>query len=556
MMNANSIRSILMGLFLLPASLNAFAQKEQFCDYDAWHQVVMKNYMQFLDESQNKGGKMAVDAMRIDNLVKAPQFPALRKKALSAVDIKKLCKPSSLQVCGFKSTAANKNGWEIWPVATATVLSADGVCVTNYHVLFDFVLSGLVGDELPDNNQRFLTDAEGRVYPITEVMAADPVNDFAIFRVDTQGDKLTPVPMRVGVEEGETVYCLGHPRDLPYFFSQGIVSRNISFVNQNNGHRKYETQITADFGVGASGGPVLDNRGNLIGIVGATFTMYADQQARKNFQMTIKKAVPVFLIQDCFAAANKMPAVARTEAPAFEAKEGVPDTATVAVHYHMTHLYNPESKLTYSEDRLVWASGKSSLDVGIVPKDLKKGQRPHLTPNYYYYDGESKTLTRTYQLLSLELLTDQQKNEVEWTIDPDDVKMMNGYFCQKATCEKGGRRWTAWFTDEISAIAAPRHLTGLPGVIVEVQDEKAEVKWEMLGLEPLPAVQGGFSLQIPSSVTPVPQSNFQLVKKYFGLSPMDYVRETFFGRNGAVPPGIMFPSTGIDACKVTNPIEK
>ena len=43
---------------------------------------------------------------------------------------------------------------------------------------------------------RFLMDYEGNVYPVTAILAADPLNDWAIIKVDPCGHPLTPAPRR------------------------------------------------------------------------------------------------------------------------------------------------------------------------------------------------------------------------------------------------------------------------------------------------------------------------------------------------------------------------
>ena len=60
-------------------------------------------------------------------------------------------------------------------------------------------------------------------------------------------------------------------------------------------------EITADYGVGASGGPIFDSCGNLAALVSSTFSLYAQPQQYRNFQMSYKQTVPVFLIRDLFA---------------------------------------------------------------------------------------------------------------------------------------------------------------------------------------------------------------------------------------------------------------
>ncbi len=94
----------------------------------------------------------------------------------------------------------------------------------------------------------------------------------------------------------------------------------------------------------------------------------------------------------------------------------------------------------------------------------------------------------------------------------------------------------------------------MPGVVIEVKDANSDVKWEMLGVLELPKVKGGLDIQIAPTAIPVSDKDYRLIKKYFGTTPISYVKETFFGVNGSIPAGVLFPSVGIDACNVTNPL--
>lgn len=63
-------------------------------------------------------------------------------------------------------------------------------------------------------------------------------------------------------------------------------------------------------------------------------------------------------------------------------------------------------------------------------------------------------------------------NEIPiWEILPD-IKKVKNYTVQKAVTTFGGRKWTAWFTNEIPIMEGPYKFRGLPGLIVEIEDEK------------------------------------------------------------------------------------
>lgn len=58
---------------------------------------------------------------------------------------------------------------------------------------------------------------------------------------------------------------------------------------------------------------------------------------------------------------------------------------------------------------------------------------------------------------------------INWVISPEKQKI-GEFEVQKATAEFAGRKWTAWFTEEIPFSDGPYKFKGLPGLIVKIED--------------------------------------------------------------------------------------
>lgn len=56
----------------------------------------------------------------------------------------------------------------------------------------------------------------------------------------------------------------------------------------------------------------------------------------------------------------------------------------------------------------------------------------------------------------------------------NDTKSVCGYSCKKATAEFRGRQWTAWYSSEIPQSDGPWKFSGLPGLILQIEDEDNE----------------------------------------------------------------------------------
>lgn len=62
--------------------------------------------------------------------------------------------------------------------------------------------------------------------------------------------------------------AITHPSGNLYYYSEGVVARHT--VNERRGEMSKRMEITADYAVGSSGGPIFDEAGNLVGLVSTT----------------------------------------------------------------------------------------------------------------------------------------------------------------------------------------------------------------------------------------------------------------------------------------------
>ena len=90
--------------------------------------------------------------------------------------------------------------------------------------------------------------------------AIDEKRDLIILKVTAFGSQAVSLGNSDLVQVGETVYAVGNPRGLEGTFSQGIIS-SIRPVGIDK-----LIQITAPLSPGSSGGPVLNRRGEVIGV--------------------------------------------------------------------------------------------------------------------------------------------------------------------------------------------------------------------------------------------------------------------------------------------------
>ena len=93
----------------------------------------------------------------------------------------------------------------------------------------------------------------------------DEFRDLVVLAVEGMEEDGVLLSQRASVEVGETVFAVGNPRGLEGTFSKGIVSS----VREIDGFSLL--QITAPISPGSSGGPITDEKGEVIGVAVATF---------------------------------------------------------------------------------------------------------------------------------------------------------------------------------------------------------------------------------------------------------------------------------------------
>lgn len=174
-------------------------------------------------------------------------------------------------------------------LASGAVLNENGICITNYHVL-EGIIEASESSKSRDSIA-FISTIGGKIFPITDILSYSKAGDAVIFKIDTKGEKLTAIPFGVSAKTGSKVHAITHPNGFHYFYSEGVVARNVNYGKQGPDGDRME--ITADYAKGSSGGPILDSYGNLIGMVSTTRSIYYEDKDQKNLQMVIKSTIPV-----------------------------------------------------------------------------------------------------------------------------------------------------------------------------------------------------------------------------------------------------------------------
>lgn len=178
--------------------------------------------------------------------------------------------------------------------ASGFIISEDGLAVTNHHVVAN-----------ADNLTMVARTHDGRVVPVVEVLASNAQDDVALVRLSPEFAPYTPLPIARDAEVGERVHAITHPDGRFYCYTSGEVSR-FFLEPRRRGDGVRRMQITADYAKGSSGGPILNDRGQVVGMVTTTTSVYYNEEngRQENLQMVFHNCVPYESILDLFAGSD------------------------------------------------------------------------------------------------------------------------------------------------------------------------------------------------------------------------------------------------------------
>jgi len=144
------------------------------------------------------------------------------------------------------------------------VIDPKGYILTNYHVVAD-----------AEKIEVLLGDQRAQTRYAAKFIGADQRNDVALLKIDPKGAHLAALPLgdSSALQVGQKVLAIGNPFGFQSTLTTGVVSA-LGRTVQTGQNTFIEDAIQTDASInrGNSGGPLLDTRGQVIGINSAIYS--------------------------------------------------------------------------------------------------------------------------------------------------------------------------------------------------------------------------------------------------------------------------------------------
>lgn len=162
---------------------------------------------------------------------------------------------------------------------SGSILDKEGHILTNFHVV--------------DGAREIeVTLASGKSYP-AQVVGHDKTDDLAVLRIDSPKDELRPITFgdSSNLKVGQNVYVVGNPFGWERTMSTGIISGLNRTLPSRTEYRTMKALIQTDAAMnpGNSGGPLLNSRGQMIGMSLAIAMADARQNSGVGFAIPINR---------------------------------------------------------------------------------------------------------------------------------------------------------------------------------------------------------------------------------------------------------------------------
>ena len=193
---------------------------------------------------------------------------------------------------------------------------------------------------------------------------------------------------------------------------------------------------------------------------------------------------------------------------------------------------NKEKSIFYSENRM-----KRDSIIGRARQtgsfNFDRSQMQSLRSNIdYTIEKDFKTGVKTFKSrIAIDQYSYGEDRPMDWKILPETAKI-GDYKTQKAETNFGGRTWFAWFTTDVPIQDGPYKFSGLPGLIVKLEDSKGDYSFDLKESKKIAEI---FNPDSRGTVMKVKRKDFEKQNAAFRKDPVSFLTSQMSsGRGGGM----------------------
>ena len=193
----------------------------------------------------------------------------------------------------------------------------------------------------------------------------------------------------------------------------------------------------------------------------------------------------------------------------------------------------PEKSIFYGEKRLQRDSLFTRMrqtNGGSFDRTLMQNLRSHID---FTIEKDFKTGKNTYNSrIARDQYSYDEDRPMEWKILPETAEI-GDYKTQKAQTNFGGRTWFAWFTTDVPFQDGPYKFSGLPGLIVKVEDSKGDYSFDLKETKKIGALT---NLSQGGNIVKVKRKDYEKQEALFRKDPASFMQTSMRGGSGISAP--------------------
>lgn len=179
------------------------------------------------------------------------------------------------------------------------------------------------------------------------------------------------------------------------------------------------------------------------------------------------------------------------------------DNQILCCEYRLVYVKDSSRMNEHSEDLMILELGKTSskfysyytfLHDSLKNVDVKAGvpsmeilanraKYGRVRSTYTVYNNYPNGKVTVVDKIGLDYYCYVEKLVIPNWIVVSEYDTVCNYRCQKALCTFKGRNYVAWFTNKIPISAGPWQFSGLPGLIMKIEDSRNQYEFVCVGLK-------------------------------------------------------------------------